>query len=116
VGQERLVLPRLDDGAETPLEVVESVLRFVRVMTRSSPRVPPGVPAAGVESVEHHVLAAVVSTEPAMERVCALSAVAICPVQQPLLDVLGLFAGADAVAICASAGQMMLGAGSWMHR
>jgi hypothetical protein len=34
----------------------------------------------------------------------------VCPVQQPLLEVLGLTAGADAVAICASAGQMMMGA------
>ena len=40
------------------LAVGESVLRFVLVMTQSSPRVPPGVPDAGVEGVDHYVLTA----------------------------------------------------------
>ena len=42
--------------------------------------------------------------------VCVCAIVAICPVQHPLLDVLGLFAGADAVAIRAFAGNMIFGA------
>ena len=40
------------------LAVGESVLRFVLEMAQSSPRVPRGVPAAGVEVVDHHVLTA----------------------------------------------------------
>jgi len=46
--------------------------------------------------------------------VCVCAIVAICPVQHhmpcPAFDVLGLFAGADAVAIRAFAGNMIFGA------
>ena len=40
------------------IDVVVKVLPFIHVMTQRSPRVPPGVPAAGVEGVDHHGLIA----------------------------------------------------------
>ena len=44
-------------GARTDgLAVRETVLSFILVMTRRSPMVPPGVPSAGVEGVDHHGL------------------------------------------------------------
>jgi hypothetical protein len=47
------------------IDVVVKVLPFIHVMTQRSPRVPPGVPAAGVEGVDHHGLSAQRSPGPA---------------------------------------------------
>jgi hypothetical protein len=61
--------------------VVEAVDHCMLTVQRS-PRVPPGVPAAGVEGVDHHVRTAMVSTKPAIERVSSWtrSTGAICTI------------------------------------
>jgi hypothetical protein len=74
-------------GARTDgLAVRETVLSFILVMTRRSPKVQPGVPAAGVEGVDHPARPprqCASSRRCAQRRCCPATAAASLPAAAP---------------------------------